>query len=157
MTEYRYLLERRLTGPLVPTDYTVLFVMLNPSTADDRWDDPTIRRCRWFGQRLGATELRVVNLYAARATNPNWLRDIEDPVGPLNNATILEEAKGADMIVLAWGALANKAQCARAERVKMLLRESGADMYRLGDPTKDGHPRHPLYLAKDAPIHLMEL
>jgi hypothetical protein len=70
------------------------WVLLNPSTADDRRDDPTIRRCLGFARSLGYGGIHVVNLFAFRATCPRQLRAADDPVGPDNDGFILRAAQG---------------------------------------------------------------
>lgn len=143
---YRYVLTRRWsTGPLL------CFMMLNPSTADASNDDPTIRRCMDFAKREGAGGIRVVNLYGLRATDPKEIRKASDPFGP-GNADHLALAATAAVatgmpIVCAWGTQG----MAKAEAVKSLLRERGARLVCLGK-TKDGHPRHPLYVKGDQPL-----
>src|SRR5262245_25448198 len=100
---YRYLLWRAWDdrGP------RMLFVMLNPSSADDGRDDPTIRRCVRFARRHGCGSLAVANLFALRATDPRTLlarwRQGGDVVGPRNDQAIVRAAEVADVIVLAWG------------------------------------------------------
>lgn len=79
---YRYLLERHWDD----TTSSCTFVMLNPSTADALVDDPTIRRCVGFAKSFGCGSLRVVNLYAYRATKPAELWTVDDPVGPANGS-----------------------------------------------------------------------
>ena len=124
--------------------------MLNPSTADAAQDDPTIARCVRFARRLGATGLAVVNLYAYRATKPADLWKAPDPVGPSNDhhlAMFLAMAARSDFpIIAAWGSNA------RPERVAEVLRLPHADRLQALGVTKDGAPRHPLYLRADAPL-----
>ena len=151
---YRYTLERRLAHPpLSGVDRRLLFCMLNPSTADDRTDDPTIRRVKAFARREGGTLLRVVNLYAARATYPKQLAGFDDPVGPDNDATIHLEAVEADLIVAAWGVPPQGLHSSRDRTVLALLKSAG-NVYRLGTVTMAGHPRHPLRLRSDTPLTL---
>lgn len=97
--KYRYNLTREWDDSLP----RLLFVMLNPSTADDEVDDPTIRRCisRAKGNSFGSVE--VVNLFAYRATNPDELKRTEDPVGPENDKHIIEAVNRAHTIIIAWG------------------------------------------------------
>src|SRR3989449_11540410 len=96
---YRYALWRRwAAGP------QVLFVMLNPSTADAQRDDPTIRRCIGFARRWGCGGIEVVNLFALRATDPRRLRYTRDPVGPENVAHLARAAGRASLVGAAWGA-----------------------------------------------------
>jgi hypothetical protein len=135
---YRYELTR---GPL---NRPAVFVMLNPSTADAAIDDPTIRRCRGFARAWGCGGLVVVNAFALRATNPAALRTHPDPVGPYNDtvlATLGIREHGP--VVVAWGVHATLHD--RDKRVLALLRGAGVEPMCLG-VTKDGHPRHPLYV-----------
>lgn len=149
---YRYHLTREVskTGR-----GRVLFVMLNPSTADATQDDPTIRKCLGFAQRKwNAYALDVVNLYAWRATDPDDLRLAaaqHDVVGPLNDAHIELVASRASVVVAAWGALnlgtMSKAARARAREVvdRVRLVAPVPQLVCLGR-TNDGQPRHPLLL-----------
>lgn len=137
---FRYRLWRALGQP---AEGRVLFVMLNPSTADASVDDPTIRRCIGFARRWGAGALDVVNLYALRATDPGELRRAADPVGPDNDRHIVEAAREASIIVCAWGA--HPFARRRAAHVSGLLRAVGTPLECL-HVTADGSPRHPLYV-----------
>jgi hypothetical protein len=136
---YRYRLWRtmRLEGP------TVLFIMLNPSTADDLTNDPTIERCERRAKYWGFGVLEVVNLFAWRATDPGELLHAVEPVGSENDATILTASQNADAVICAWGkhgALHN-----RAKNVLKLLRGANIVTQCLG-VNGDGSPKHPLYL-----------
>ncbi|MCY4121765.1 MAG: DUF1643 domain-containing protein [Acidobacteria bacterium] len=142
---YRWTLERHLGDLLAPEDKHVVLCGLNPSTADAERDDPTSRRVIGFARRERATRLTMVNLYAARTTDPRRLKDFKDPVGAANDQAISEAARRADLIIAAWGKPPGKAGEARARKVLELLTAAG-DVYRLGPATKEGHPRHPLYL-----------
>lgn len=146
---YRYRLARRWgPGP------AVLFIMLNPSTADAEQDDPTIRRCVGYAKALGAGSLEVVNLFALRATDPNELARDVAPVGPANNSHIWEAAQRAEMVICAWGAHPEARH--RARQVVDLLHAAGARPMCLRR-TKAGHPAHPLYLPASArPVPLAE-
>lgn len=123
---------------------TVLFVMLNPSTADGLEDDPTIRRCINFAKSWEYGALEVVNLFAYRATDPETLKTVFDPIGPGNDAHITEAAGRADLIVAAWGTKGNLR--GRDVKVKRLL--DSWPIFCL-DVTRDGHPKHPLYVSTD--------
>lgn len=153
---YRYLLSRAWSN--APP---VLFVMLNPSTADASIDDPTIRPCRGFARREGAGGLVVVNLYAYRATNPGDLAIAADPIGPDNDAAIDKAASvvrservraGWDAwVIAAWGSsFPSRVGQLRAADVLARLRGLGPVMC-LG-VTSSGAPRHPLYVRSDAPL-----
>ena len=141
---YRYRLDRRWgDGP------TCGFIMLNPSTADADMDDPTIRRCIGFAKREGYGGIIVVNLYAFRATSPKDMQAAPFPFGPDNHSHLTDIARAAyyaDVpIICAWGA--ND----QGDTVKAIFREAGVRMVCLGR-TKDGSPRHPLYVRADQPL-----
>lgn len=132
---YRYALTRRWAS-----GDAVLWVMLNPSTADAQRDDATIRRIVAYSRSWGFGAASVVNLYAYRATRPQDLFRADDPVGPDNDAQLIRAAAQHACIVAAWGAHA------RAERIAAVLALPG--MHRLAALalTASGQPRHPLYL-----------
>ena len=143
---YRYCLERR---PWPPSGAgTVVFCMLNPSTADDRDDDPTIRRLRGFAAAWGYSGFTVVNLYALRSPDPAALKSHVDPIGPLNDHWISEKAAQAGAVVCAWGTHADPDRVAAVVRT---LLDAGVQIQCLGT-TKDGHPRHPLYVKGDTTL-----
>lgn len=120
----------------------VLWIMLNPSTADAEQDDPTIRRCIAFSKAWGASRLEVVNLYAYRATDPRELLKAADPIGPDNDREIEQAILRATWIVAAWGTKGGE----RGGQIRRWLRERWyRTPFTLG-LTKDGHPRHPLYV-----------
>ncbi len=123
-----------------------LFVMLNPSTATEVQNDPTVERCERRARALGFGAFRVCNIFAFRATDPRVMRAVADPVGPGNDAAILESAGWADRIVCAWGA--HGAHLDRGPAVARLLRATGRPLFHLG-LSKAGHPRHPLYIGYD--------
>lgn len=145
--QYRYWLDRDL-GVLQATRGPVLFAMLNPSTADAEQDDPTIRRCKAFAKAWGCPGLTVANLYALRATNPADLWRHPDPVGAKNDIWLQNVAREFGDVVCAWGV---NAKPERVEQVRKILTDAGARLWCLG-ATKDGHPRHPLYVKGDQPL-----
>lgn len=132
---YRYSLTRRWG-----TGVAVLWVMLNPSTADHETDDATIRRVVGFTRGWGYDAAHVVNLFGYRAHNPRRLLEQADPVGPHNDEWIAAEALEADLFVAAWGA--HKIAQPRVPQVVALL---DRELHCLGT-TGDGSPRHPLYV-----------
>ncbi|HEX7157012.1 MAG TPA: DUF1643 domain-containing protein [Burkholderiaceae bacterium] len=135
---YRYALWRRWAdGP------QVLFVMLNPSTADAKADDPTIRRCVDFARRWGFGSIAVGNLFAFRTPSPRALRRAVAPVGPRNDAWLARMARESVQIVAAWGN--DGSWLDRDRAVRRLLPELHALAF-----TKSGQPRHPLYLPAAA-------
>lgn len=141
---YRYALKR------VWCEYqpSVTFIMLNPSTADADTDDPTIHKCCAYARKWGCGGIDVVNLFAARATNPGELLSFLDPVGPDNDLAIRNTCGGACVIVLAWGrgGKASKIVNERARFVLKLLQHRCLCALRVNS---DGSPAHPLYLPGD--------
>lgn len=126
----------------------VCWVMLNPSIADADIDDPTIRRCIGYSRAWGYGGLWVVNIFAIKATNPAELYKVVDPVGPFNNATILEHVDKSTLVVCAWGN--HGAYLERGTQVRAMFERAGL---RAGlrvsclTMTKAGQPGHPLYLS----------
>lgn len=124
----------------------LLFIMLNPSTADAEIDDPTIRKCKGFCERLGYGKLVVVNLFDWRATDPNELKKVWEPVSKHNMNIIRASAIMADKVICAWGTKGNF--MGQDKAVLKLLEDNNITPYAL-DITKDGHPKHPLYISYD--------
>jgi hypothetical protein len=144
---YRYLLTREWQRPLLMSSYqcSMLFIMLNPSTADAEVDDPTIRRCMGFARREGCYGIRVVNLFAFRATDPAELHAAGYPIGPLNDAYIDSHVcVGGSPVVVAWGK-----HSAALSRLKSLPVLHDRKLLCLGT-NRDGSPKHPLYVPKNA-------
>lgn len=135
---YRYTLRRCWAdGPLVA------FIGLNPSTADATEDDPTIRRCVGFARSWGFGALVMLNLFAWRGADPDALLTVDDPIGPANDQVIAAVTEQASLTMLAWGA--HRATRKRAAEVVRIVEPSFAQL----GLTKDGHPRHPLYVKGD--------
>lgn len=128
----------------------VLFVLLNPSTADEKEDDPTNRRGIGFAKSWGFGSIVFVNLFAYRTPHPQELKKARDPVGPQNDGIIFDQACCAEKVVLAWGT--HGAFRGRDQEVIELLGES-FNTYCLGT-TKHGYPRHPLYLKATTPLEV---
>ncbi len=137
---YRYLLTRVWDAG----GQKALFIMLNPSTATEAQNDPTVERCERRARALGFGAFRVTNIFAWRDTDPRAMRAADDPVGPGNDAAIRDSTGWADIIVAAWGT--HGAHLGRGAAVERLLQDTGRAVHHLG-LTKDGHPRHPLYIA----------
>lgn len=145
---YRYELERWWgDGP------GVLWVMLNPSTADATQDDPTIRRCRSFTKAWGHSGFGVVNLFALRATKPTHLLDHPDPIGPRNEYFIRRWLtwNRCALVIAAWGAWKVPKLPDRDRALAATAEEAGRPLWCLGK-TKSGDPRHPLYVRADQEI-----
>ncbi|MFW6039414.1 MAG: DUF1643 domain-containing protein [bacterium] len=127
----------------------VMFVGLNPSTADERDDDPTVRRCVGFARSWGYGGVILTNLFGYRSPDPQLLVQIADPIGPRTDWWLRRLAVEADLTVAAWGARGGLYQ-----RDRIVLKK-------LAEPcclglTQAGYPRHPLYLpaeTKPAPLH----
>ena len=135
---YRYWLSRRLSMG----ERTVLFVGLNPSTADATVDDPTIRRCVGFARAWGFDWLFMGNLNAWRATNPKRLpKDLLAAVGPRNQEALTWLSQKAELVVCAWGQ--NKLNDYAAMLGRLMLALPHARCLGQND---NGTPKHPLYL-----------
>lgn len=138
--QYRY----ALTRVWEPEAKNALFLMLNPSTATELQNDPTVERCERRARALGFGGFRVTNIFAWRDTDPRNMRAATEPVGAENDAVILESCAWSDQIIAAWGAHGEHLQ--RGRVVEALLRKTGLPVFHLG-LTKAGHPKHPLYIA----------
>lgn len=122
-----------------------MFVGLNPSTAEGNTDDPTVRRFTGFARKWGYSGVYVLNLFAYRATLPSGLKNAPDPVGELNDQYLNLYREKSEQVVVAWGV--HGAFRGRAGEV-LLEGILGDEIYCLG-LTKEGYPRHPLYLRGD--------
>ena len=147
--DYRYMLTRVVGGG----ERSVCWIMLNPSTADEQTDDPTIRRVMMFSKDNGFDRLVVVNLFAARATQPDDLLLVRDPIGPDNMHWIRKFVMASDEVVFAWGAwvtqprLTDRMPQPRQDKVVIEYVEGtlGRDAVCLGK-NHNGSPKHPLYI-----------
>lgn len=123
---------------------TCVFIGLNPSTADENEDDPTLRRCINFAKAWGFGKCVIVNLFAYRATNPDELKKQEKPVGYKNNHYIKTQCNQAGLVVVAWGNLGHYLK--RDEKVLKILKDIPLKCFKI---TSKGQPAHPLYQAKN--------
>lgn len=140
---WRYVLRRTWgEGPRVG------FILLNPSTADETNDDPTIRRCIGYAKRWGAGGLVLGNIFALRSTDPAALYSAADPIGPDNDEALLRIARevSGGRLVLGWGN--HGALMARGRAVVADLLAAGIKPLALSI-TQSGAPGHPLYLRSD--------
>jgi hypothetical protein len=142
--QYRYSLTR-IWDDSKPK---VLFVMLNPSTADGTKDDRTIRRCKAFAESWGYGGLYVCNLFAYRATNPEELLKVNNPFGDQNIWVTRKLIDEVEMVVCAWGnrKIINKIITPYTE--VSLLNFCKEKLHYI-EMSIDGTPKHPLYLNKD--------
>lgn len=134
---YRYTLHR-IWNPL---KRPAVFIGLNPSTADETEDDPTITRCINYAKAWGCGGLFMLNIFAYRATDPKTMKDTSRPVGPRNDYWLLRVTEANGIIIAAWGNHGKYLE--RDLAVRELLFHK--DIYCLGT-TKTNQPKHPLYL-----------
>ena len=141
--KYRYLLHRKwgMNGQ------KMVFICLNPSTADGKVDDPTLQKCVAIADNNGCHELEIVNLFAFRATDHKKLHTVIDPVGPLNDQYIQQTANSAAIVVLAWG---NKGRL--KERDQEVLDLVMGNKLMCLKQNNNGCPAHPLYQRADSKL-----
>lgn len=151
--KYRYTLWRDWFDDLfdhgayaAPVPVYVMFIGLNPSTADETQDDPTIRRCKAFAKSWGYSAICMTNLFAWRATSPKDMKKVGNPVGEDNQHYLLSIASKAGLVIAAWGA--NGIHRQQDLTVRNWLNEIGVKLMCIRKTDK-GHPEHPLYLPKD--------
>lgn len=137
---YRY----SLTRVWDPAGTRVHFIMLNPSTATEVQNDPTVERCERRARALGHGAFRVTNIFAWRDTDPRKMRAAIDPIGPDNDAAIEQGVAWADLTICAWGT--HGAHLGRGPQLETVLRAKRGPLFHLG-LSKHGHPKHPLYIA----------
>ena len=138
---YRYSLWRSWS-----THYPrIVFILLNPSSADEQRNDPTIRRCMGFARAWNFGSMEVVNLFAYRATDYRELFKVSDPIGEENNHFLLQAVERCSTVVLGWG---TRGTLLGRDRQVISLLAHRNDVYCLGI-MKDGKPRHPLYIKCD--------
>lgn len=143
---YRYTLSRDIAED---RPHRVLFVGVNPSTADASMDDATVRKWTGFTSRWGTyAGFDVCNLFAFRSTDVRALARASDPIGPENNDHMLRLMREADTIVPCWGDRTKlpRELWGRIDTVKEMILDSGAPVFTLG-LTKCGDPKHPLMLG----------
>lgn len=141
---YRYRLERDIGmfGPVAAV------IMVNPSTADAKVDDATIRRLIGFGKRLGWSKVIVGNVFAYRATDIRELARVNDPIGLDNNGHLEQILGAAEVAIVAWGTV-SKLPPALRERWRAVsdIAASLAVPLKCFGVANDGHPRHPLMIS----------
>lgn len=144
---YRYSLTRiwERAGP------RLTFIMLNPSTASEVHNDPTIHRCEQRARTMGFGSFCAVNIFALRATDPRRMRAAANPEGPDNREALTTAARWADRVIAAWGVHGQHRN--QGQAVASRLRAQGHTLYHIGQ-TKAGHPRHPLYLPYSAALQI---
>jgi len=143
--KYRYQLWRMWKGGENGPHKICAFIGLNPSTATEAEDDPTVRRCINYAKSWGFDGMFMLNAYAYRATDPKEMKKQQDPIGDTNDEAILVGSVIADAVVCCWGA---NCQPSRQEDILMALDAAGVVPSCLA-MTKKGYPKHPLYLKAD--------
>lgn len=139
---YRYRLWREWDA----SKPTLAFCMLNPSTATEVKNDPTIERCMRRAIAWEYGRLEIVNIFALRSTDPRALYACDDPVGPDNDTAILDCAHRSSAVICGWGA--HGSLSGRGVYVRKLLLEHWPDgLVHVLRVNKDGSPCHPLYLS----------
>jgi hypothetical protein len=138
--KYRWSLFR-LWQPASPL---ACYVLLNPSTADESENDPTVERCQVRAMNAGFGGLIVVNIFAWRSTDPAVLYTLPDPVGPENDAAIVRAVQQSKLVVCGWGMHGDLR--GRGREVEKLIRSAGKVPHALRI-NSDGSPKHPLYLS----------
>jgi hypothetical protein len=139
--KYRYSLWRAWSA----YNPRIAFILLNPSTADEERNDPTIRRCIGFARAWKFGSMEVVNLFAYRATDAKELLKIDNPVGEENNCYLVQAVERCSTVVVGWG---SRGTLLGRDRQVLALLAGRKDVFCLGI-TKDGQPRHPLYVKGD--------
>jgi hypothetical protein len=141
---HRYVLYRDW---LAGRDLRRLMVIgLNPSTADEFANDPTVTRCCNFAKGWGFSGLVMTNLFSYRATDPACIKAAAHPTDTENDRWLLQEAAAAGLVIAAWGV--HGSHLDRAAQLTSMLRNAGIELHCLGT-TKAGDPRHPLYMPRD--------
>ena len=148
--KYRYALTRTWDAD----GKRLLFVMLNPSKATEMANDPTIERCERRAKLLGYGAFRVCNLFALRETDPTRLKRARRPEGPENNGQLTAALEWCDDVLCSWGV--HGVHRDQAAKLLPLFQDSNKPLLALGI-TKDGHPRHPLYVSYSMQPSLFEL
>jgi hypothetical protein len=149
---HRYTLERVWDQHLKH----VAIIGLNPSTADAFKDDPTIRRVTGFAHAWGYGGFTMLNLFTYRTSQPKELAKARRADGLLARYVLVRELTRADVAVCAWGDIPRR-YYERARWVAALAQSCGhLTVFRIGPPTRKGHPRHPLYLKKDLLLETVE-
>lgn len=150
--KWRYTLWREFTPahPIIypPKDF-VAFIGLNPSTADEKQDDPTIRRCIVFAKDWGFSAMCMTNIFAWRDTLPANMKKSAEPIGERNDELLLKVLQKAKLVVAAWGT--HGSHLNRSAKVRIMLKNIAVELKCFGVGV-DGEPFHPLYQPKTRPL-----
>jgi hypothetical protein len=142
---YRYTLDRTWDE----TKPRAMFIMMNPSNADEKWDDRSVAKCQRFARTWrDYGGIYVGNTFAYRKTDQKKLVEVSDPVGLDNDAHILKMARKAKIVIFAYGKPRHRDLRSRGREVAEMLVKNGIQPHFL-KLCKDGTPWHPLYLSKN--------
>lgn len=136
--QYRFALSRAWK----PNKKVMGFIMLNPSTADDKIDDPTIKKIMGIANLQGYGALLVANLFALRSPQPKALYHAQDPIGPSNDYWINQVVRWSNIVVCAWGNHGSFKN--RGSYVKGIVPSPKRFVFGFN---KNGEPTHPLFLS----------
>lgn len=145
--KYRYVLKCSNIDLFEQNEKSIVWIGLNPSTADEFNLDPTLRRIRNFSLSFGFNTFYMLNLFAYRATNPKDMLNCSTPIGEENNFWINKLCHEYKTVVCSWGTLGNHLN--RQDDVLKFIKD--CDLKYL-DLSKDGIPKHPLYLKSDSTL-----
>lgn len=146
---YRYRLDHDFDPLFKGTGKRIVWIGLNPSTADENNLDPTLRRIAEFSRREGFSGFTMLNLFAWRATEPKDMLAVCDPIGPDNNAVLIGTCSEAAQVVFAWGG--DGGHMHRDCAVIIAIYALNVPVSCLG-LTEKSCPKHPLYLPKETPL-----
>jgi len=146
---YRYWLSRRIDSPRTALTIPWLFLLHNPSDADETSLDPTARRCIAFARDGGGSLCLIGNPFAMVSTDPRGLATAADPIGPRNDENLVALVDFAAVVVVGWGNAKTPGLAARERRICEIVPDW--KLHCLGT-NRDGSPKHPLYLPKTAQL-----
>ena len=147
---YRYLLWRKLSD----ANLSLTFIMLNPSIADHRLNDNTVKKCMKYASKWGYGRLVIVNLFGYISTSPEELRTSQNPIGRYNDFFIKQAVSASSFIVCAWG---NNGKIRNRDLDVLALLNKYEKKVAVFGLTKQGRPMHPLYLSQMAKPKLINL
>jgi len=147
---WRTWLERRWDDRPIGSGHHAAFIGMNPSTADETADDPTVQGCMARARAWGYGAAVMLNAFAYRATDKQRLLETDDPIGRGNDADILRLCAAAGVVVVAWGQPPRPLR-GRGPALAAMLRAAGIQP-RCFAINADGSPKHPLYIRRDAPL-----
>lgn len=132
---------------------SALFIMLNPSTANNYQDDPTVKRCVNIADTHDCDRLTIVNLFPFITPIPKVLMKWTAEKLDQNDAHIRDALEHTQLIICAWGSLVkDEILRSRAREVLKLIHVPTFALH----INKDGNPKHPLYCKSDSKLVLFD-